>query len=71
MSGVGVSVGARLDDVRHTFSHFRVVLHPFECVALSSTKASSAARWASLAELDALAMTSTARRIASTLAGAR
>jgi A/G-specific adenine glycosylase len=56
--------------IRHSFSHFHVVLHPFSCRDLGGRLSSSAARWVTESELEKLALTRTARKIALTEPGA-
>jgi A/G-specific adenine glycosylase len=50
--------------IRHTFSHFRVVLHAFGCKDLGGRLSSASARWVTRTELDGLALTRTAREVA-------
>jgi A/G-specific adenine glycosylase len=61
-SGVRVAATAEVATVHHTFSHFRVVLHAFACRDLGG-RAHAPARWATPDEVDALALTRTAREI--------
>jgi len=42
--GVRVDVGAALPAVRHAYSHFKVVLHPFDCVLAPGSSAPGAGR---------------------------
>jgi A/G-specific adenine glycosylase len=61
-TGIRVEPVSSLGDVRHTFSHFRVVLHAFACRDLGG-RAGLAARWVTEDELAALALTRTAREV--------
>jgi A/G-specific adenine glycosylase len=62
-TGIRAAPVAPLPAVRHTFSHFRVVLHPFACTDLGGRLASTSARWVTEIELDRLALTRTAREV--------
>lgn len=64
-TGIRVEVAAPLTTVHHTFSHFRIVLHAFECRDLGGRLRGDRARWATATEIGALAMTRTARRVVS------
>jgi A/G-specific adenine glycosylase len=60
-TGVRAEVVRPLAVVGHTFSHFRVTLHAFECRDLGGR--ATAGHWATIDEIDALALTRTARAI--------
>ena len=62
-TGVAVEARGEATVVRHTFSHFRVVLHALDCVDRGG-RARPRARWVTPAELTSLALTRTAREIA-------
>ncbi len=66
-TGVRATALEPLGAVGHTFSHFKVVLHAFACRDLGGR--ARAGRWATLDEIDALALTRTARSILSRLSG--
>ncbi|MBN1812873.1 MAG: A/G-specific adenine glycosylase [Anaerolineae bacterium] len=68
--GVEVDVGERLTVVKHAYTHFRITLHVFRCRVMSGEPCCldcAAFRWAPLAELDALPMSVTDRKIAQIL----
>lgn len=60
-TGVRVTALEPLGAVGHTFSHFKVMLHAFACRDLGGR--AHAGRWATFEEIDALALTRTARSV--------
>lgn len=60
-TGVRVAAESTLGEVRHAFSHFRVVLHVFRGEALGG-RVVGRARWTTRNEIEALALTATARK---------
>lgn len=62
-TGVTVRPGAPLVAVRHTFSHFHVTLHAIVCRAPRGRIAHERAAWRTFDEIDALALTRTARKV--------
>ncbi len=60
-TGVFAQAGPRLGVVTHGFSHFRVTLEAIECVDLGGRARHG--RWMTHSEIEALALTRTARRL--------
>ncbi len=64
--GVEIEVGQRVTQVEHTYTHFRITLHAFECRLVRGRPHAlqvTAWRWARLDELDHFAFAVTDRRI--------
>ena len=64
--GVDVEVGREAARVAHAYSHFRITLHAFQCRLVSGeprTATGEPWRWATPAELDALAVPRATRRV--------
>ncbi len=66
-TAIVVGTCREVDAVRHSFSHFRVVLHVCRCTRSTGRALASRTRWVAPDEFATLAMTRTARRIASSI----
>ena len=72
--GVRVAVGETAGEIRHTYSHFRVTVHAFECRLLRGTPAPlehEAIRWVVPSGLKTYPMGIVARKIARAVSGGR
>lgn len=68
--GVGIAVGGKIGDVRHSYSHYRVTLHAYRCrLARGAVAASRGAKWILPSRLADFALPRTNREIADLLAG--
>jgi A/G-specific adenine glycosylase len=70
--GVRVRVGRRLGQIRHTYSHFHVTVHAFECRLVHGEPAAlehASLRWVAPSRLARYPMGKVARSIARSLAG--
>lgn len=68
---IDIAVGEQLTVVRHAYTHFRITLYAFACRLVAGEPrciACDAFRWATLAEIAALPMAVTDRKIAALLA---
>jgi A/G-specific adenine glycosylase len=64
--GARIQVGEELPAVRHAYSHFKVVLHPFHCTLAQGQKApsrGSSRRWITPGEIPSLAFPSATLKI--------
>lgn len=69
--GIDIAVGERLTVVEHAYTHFRITLYAFVCRLVAGEPTCiecDAFQWATLAEIDALPMAVTNRKIAKAVA---
>jgi A/G-specific adenine glycosylase len=69
-AGVSASIKQRGSTVRHAYSHFRVTMHAFHCMHESGRARAAACeevRWATPAEIDALAFSRANRKLIDSL----
>ena len=72
--GVDVTVGAAVATIKHTYTHFRITLHAFECeLEAGEPQAIGVAgwRWVTLDDLDAYPFAVTDQQIIAALAKAQ
>ncbi|MCA9841457.1 MAG: A/G-specific adenine glycosylase [Cyanobacteria bacterium HKST-UBA03] len=64
--GIEIAVGAKLTEIKHAYTHFKVTLHVYDCLYVSGTpqpKASQALQWVTLDEMSAYAFPKANNRI--------
>jgi A/G-specific adenine glycosylase len=64
--GIEITVGHKIETVKHAYSHFKITLHAFECQYVSGTpepRSSQAIKWVTLEEIDQYAFPKANKRV--------